>query len=200
MKEHKIRLEGQDLACVRGDRVLFEGLELTLTSGDVVALRGSNGVGKTSLLRILAGLSPAAAGALRLEGVEASRRELATSSVLVPAAPPLKGDLSPDDHLRFWQGLYGTSPLPDVSLSDVPLPDVPCRLLSTGQRQRLSLLMLVVSGCALWLVDEPTAGLDEEGRTLFQRLVHQHTANGGAVCIASHDHQILSTNTVVLGP
>lgn len=163
-------LEG--VACVRGERLLFEGLSLTLEPGDAALVTGPNGVGKSSLLRIAAGLLRPAAG------------RVATAQVaLADGRAALDPELPLARALAFW-GATDANVLADFGLA--PLGDVPVRLLSTGQRQRAALARVAMSDAPLWLLDEPANGLDAEATAVLERHVARHRANGGAVVVATH--------------
>lgn len=175
------RLIVRDLACRRGDRVLFAGLSLTLTPGEALHVRGANGIGKSSLLRILAGLLPAAAGGVEREGTVALLDER-------PALDPL---LPLGRALRFWAGLDGgAADLEPLGLAD--LLDVPVRYLSTGQKKRAAMARLLGQRAPIWLLDEPLNGLDKDAAAVAEALVSKHCAEGGICMIASHQPFALS--------
>lgn len=147
------RLALRGVACLRGGRLLFEGLDLALAAGEAALVTGPNGAGKSSLIRIAAGLLAPAAG--RVEG-EGARALMAEALALDPELPLGAA-------LRFWAGLDGrpdavTEALAAVGLAD--LAPVPVRMLSTGQRRRAALARVVASGAPVWLLDEPGNGLD----------------------------------------
>jgi heme exporter protein A len=169
------RLATRDLACRRGDRVLFAALSLALAPGEALHVRGANGVGKSSLLRILAGLLPPFAGTVDRAGAVALLDER-------PALDPL---LPLGRALHFWERLDGgAADLPALGLGG--LLDVPVRYLSTGQKKRAALARLLAQRAPIWLLDEPLNGLDTDAVTLVQRLAAAHCASGGICVIASH--------------
>lgn len=160
---------------MRGGRVLFAGMDFALTAGDAAVVTGPNGVGKSTLLRIGAGLLAPAAGRVARTGEVAWLGEV---HALDPERPL-------GEALRFWAMLDGgSSALSAMELDR--LASVPVRLLSTGQRRRAAIARVLGSGAALWLLDEPLNGLDADGRALFERHVAGHRAHGGAVLIATH--------------
>lgn len=174
------RLAAKDLACRRGDRVLFRGLNLSLEPGDLLHVTGANGIGKSSLLRILAGLLTPVAGSVDQIG----------SIALLDEHPALDPELPLGKALGFWAQLDGAgylaleSCVARLGLGD--LLDVPVRYLSTGQRKRAALARLLGQQTQIWLLDEPLSGLDEASRDLVAQLVTQHTEGGGIAVLASH--------------
>jgi heme exporter protein A len=173
-----LRLEG--LACLRGGRMLFRGVNLTLAAGGGALLTGPNGVGKSSLLRVVAGLLPAFAGTVeRTGGIALTDERLA-----------LDADLPLARALDFWarldraDGQAVAAALEAMALT--PLADVPVRMLSTGQRKRAMLARVIASGAAIWLLDEPGNGLDTASTALLGAAVAAHLAAGGIVVAASH--------------
>lgn len=175
------RLTVRDLACRRGERVLFAGLSSTLEPGEALHVRGPNGIGKSSLLRILAGLLPAFAGTVERNGAVALLDER-------PALDPL---LPLGRALDFWAGLdRKAADLAPLGLGD--LLDVPVRYLSTGQKKRAAMARLLGQGAPIWLLDEPLNGLDESAVRVAEVLVSDHCAAGGICVIASHQPIALS--------
>ncbi len=170
-----LRLE--DVACIRGGRLLFEGLSLALEAGDAIVLRGPNGAGKSSLMRIAAGLLRAAAGTA----------ERTVPVALADEAAALDERMTLGRALGFWARLDGASAAAGIDAMGLSrLADVPVRMLSTGQRKRAVLARVVASGAALWLLDEPTNGLDVEGQERLTSAMAAHRGRGGAVLAASH--------------
>lgn len=170
-------LAATDLACRRGDRVLFRGVSFALDAGVALHLAGPNGVGKSSLIRILAGLLRPFAGSVERVG------ELA----LADERLALDGGLPLGRALGFWaqfDGSKGDAAIAALGLAD--LLDVPVRYLSTGQRKRAVLARTVASGAPVWLLDEPLNGLDTASGAAVEALVAAHCAAGGIALIASH--------------
>jgi heme exporter protein A len=167
------------VACLRGGRLLFEGLDLALASGEAALVSGPNGVGKSSLIRIAAGLLASAAGSVECEGARA----------LMAEAPALDPELPLGAALRFWAGLDGRRNAVPEALAAVGLADlapVPVRMLSTGQRRRAALARVVASGAPIWLLDEPANGLDVASVALLEALIAGHRAAGGIALVATH--------------
>jgi len=169
------RLIAEDIACRRGDRLLLRGVGFDLGAGDALHLAGPNGVGKSSLLRILAGLMRAYAGSVVATGAIA----LSDERLALDGHRPLAAALG------FWRRLDGTAARQaDFGLDD--LADVPVRYLSTGQRKRAALARVAASGAPIWLLDEPLNGLDTHWAGIALAAIEAHRAGGGIAVIASH--------------
>ncbi len=191
-------LEARGLACLRGERVVFAGVSFRVPPGAALLLTGANGAGKSSLLRLLAGLLPPAAGALLWDGGDALADRAAHARRLRYLSPQdaLKPALTARESLRFAARLHGggSGDAADAALDALgllPLADLPVRLLSTGQRRRLALARLALASAAgaaapLWLLDEPTLGLDAASVARLGGLLARHRAAGGAVVAATH--------------
>jgi heme exporter protein A len=168
------RLTAENLACRRGERVLFRGLSFELRGGEALQVAGPNGIGKTSLIRIVAGLLRPLEGRVEREG----------------AVALLDDRLALDEHrplgaaLAFWQRLDGHAAAVGFGLD--ALLDVPVRYLSTGQRKRAAFARLAGRNAPIWLLDEPLNGLDADAAALAEALTADHCARGGVALIASH--------------
>ena len=178
MSRAALRLSG--VACARGGRLLFRGVDLSLDAGGSALLRGPNGVGKSSLMRICAGLLREAAGTIERCG----RIAMADERLALDMEQSLAGALS------FWARIDGVDGAAlDRALSAMaltPLRDMPVRMLSTGQRKRAALARVIASGAPVWLLDEPGNGLDDASLALLGGCVERHLADGGIVLAASH--------------
>jgi heme exporter protein A len=165
------------VACIRGGRLLFEGIGLTLAPGEAALLTGPNGAGKSSLIRIAAGLLRASAGTVKRSGAMA----------LADEAAALDERLTLARSLGFWARLGGGKAEAGIETMGLThLAEVPVRMLSTGQRKRAVLARVISSKAPLWLLDEPTNGLDDEGQTRLASAMAAHRASGGAILAASH--------------
>ena len=182
------RLEVNDLAMSRGESLLFEHLSATVSSGDVLWVQGNNGIGKTTLLEALAGLSrPDAGRILWLKG------ETPTSHNKLIAYQPhrsfAKATLTAKEDLTFWAKINHSVDLVDQALGSVGLSkrqSVPTQNLSAGQRRRLALAKLIISKKDVWVMDEPGAAMDSAGIGLIDELIEKHIERGGSAVIASH--------------
>jgi heme exporter protein A len=181
---------GADLACRRGERLVFRGLSFALAAGEALLLTGPNGSGKSSLLRLLAGLLPPHGGAIAWEGEAIAHDPAAHRQRLhfIGHLDAVKPVLTVREAVRFWSGMHGSDDA-EVALArfglDV-LAESPGRLLSAGQKKRLSLARLLASPAPLWLLDEPTTGLDEASARALETVIAEHRALGGIVVAATH--------------
>jgi heme exporter protein A len=184
-----MRLSAQNLACVRGGREVFSGLGFAVESEQALLVTGPNGVGKSSLLRQVAGLVRIAAGRLALDGAD-PELTIGEQTHYVGHQDALKPSLSVQENLAFWTGFLGgaadkvASALAAVGLDS--LADVPAGYLSAGQRRRLSLARLAAIDRPLWLLDEPTAALDTAAQERLAGLMRSHLAGGGIILAATH--------------
>jgi len=192
------RLEVTNLTMTRGDNTLFEGLSASVHSGDVLWVQGGNGIGKTTFLEAVAGLSRPDHGYISwIKG-----EDITTAHQLIAYQPHRsfsKATLTTKEDLHFWAKLNHALSLTDEALNHVGLSmraSVPTQNLSAGQRRRLALAKLIISQKPVWIMDEPGATMDKDGATLIDDLIGRHIARGGSAVIASHDSpRKLSANT-----
>jgi len=199
----ELRLTGTDLRCVRGGREVFCGLDFAVSAGTALAVTGRNGAGKTSLLRLIAGLLPAADGKVALHGGE-DELTLAEQAHYLGHRDALKPALTVAENLLFFRDFPGgTMSDPATALNAVGLNAIahlPAAYLSAGQRRRLSIARLLVLRRPLWLLDEPTAALDAAGQTAFAGLMARHLAGGGLIVAATHGPLGVPATTLHIGP
>ena len=184
-----MRLSGRGVRCVRGGREVFSGLDFDASAGEALAVTGSNGSGKTSLLRLIAGLLTISGGSIGLEGGEAELT-LPEQAHYLGHRDALKPALSVMENLAFWRDFLGGE-ASDVgtSLATVGLDHavhLPAAYMSAGQRRRLSIARLLAVRRPVWLLDEPTNALDTAGQTMFAGLMGDHLARGGLIVAATH--------------
>ena len=168
------------VACIRGDRLLFENLSLTLTRGDALWLRGPNGTGKSSLIRLAAGLLRAAVGAVERH----ERCALIDENAALDTELPLRSALDFWARIDTVDGHSVDRAIAEMALA--PLAEVPVGMLSTGQRKRAAMVRVIASGAPIWLLDEPANGMDDAAQARLVAAIAKHRANGGAVLLASH--------------
>jgi heme exporter protein A len=178
-----------DLACWRGERAVFYGLSFEVGAGGAMLLTGANGAGKSSLLRVLAGLIPAAEGRVTWNGEDALADRVAHARRLryVGHADALKPSLTARENLAFYARLHGGDAARALAALDLAeLADLPARILSSGQKRRLALARLALAPVPIWLLDEPTVGLDAGSVERLGALLAAHRAAGGIVIAATH--------------
>jgi len=193
-------LEALKLGCIRGDRRLFSDLSFSATAGELIELRGPNGSGKTSLLRILCGLSSPAAGQVRWNGknIRSLAEEYFRDVAYLAHQNAVKDELSALENLCIASGVAG-NPLNKAQaqqvLERIGLKDrqhLPARVLSAGQRRRLALTRLLTSKATLWILDEVLTSLDDAAVRLSRDFISDHIKNGGMAIVATHQDLNLS--------
>jgi heme exporter protein A len=202
METSTLRLVGRGLKCVRGGRDVFAGLDLSVAGGEALAVVGHNGAGKTSLLRMIAGLLRAAAGDIAFEGGDCDLT-VAEQGHYLGHRDALKPALTVAENLGFWRGfLGGETTDAQAALDAVGLGHIahlPAAYLSAGQRRRLSMARLLAVRRPLWLLDEPTSALDVEGQALFASLMRDHLSGGGLIVAATHAPLGIATRELRIG-
>lgn len=203
-------LQAQEIRGTRGDRTLFDGLDFTLTSGQLLHLRGHNGSGKTTLMRILAGLLMPEEGEVLWNGQNIRRQRQAFNAQLLYLGHlnGLKGDLNAIENLRTGAALGGLPVSEDAAwqtLADIGLrgfEDLPTRVLSQGQKRRVALARLWFNRAGLWILDEPFSALDVAAVDALQEVIRQQLERGGMVVLTTHQEVELTRGeplTLTLG-
>ena len=188
-----MELRVENLGVARGGVTVLEGVGFALSRGHALVLRGPNGIGKTTLLRTVAGLQPAVAGTVSVGG---------DAVAYAAHADGLKATLTVTENLAFWAAIYGTDKvefaLTKMNLSE--LRDRHAANLSAGQKRRLGLARLLVTGRPIWVLDEPTVSLDVASVQLFGDVLRGHLGQGGAALIATHIDLGVEADVLELGP
>lgn len=183
------RISAGELRCVRGGREIFSALTFAVAGGEALAVTGANGAGKSSLLRLLAGLIRPAGGRLAFDGGDVELT-LGEQAHYLGHGDALKAALSVSENLDFWARYLGGDPAKGERALDRMglggLQGLPAAYLSAGQRRRLALARLLVVPRPVWLLDEPQAALDASGATLLAELMGEHLALGGLIVAATH--------------
>lgn len=199
--------EARALGCVRGEVTLFESLSFTLDAGEALQVEGANGAGKTSLLRIAAGLTPPDEGEVLWRGERITGRRSVFNAQLAYLGHHLglKFELSAEENLQAAAAIQGDGVDPgrvEQVLASVQLTDkadLPVRVLSAGQKQRVALARMLLLGSVLWILDEPFTALDKSGIALVSGLLQAHLDRGGVALITSHQAVPLGPNLSRLG-
>jgi heme exporter protein A len=189
-----MRLSASGLTCLRGGREVFANLEFEVAAGEALTLTGRNGAGKSSLLRMIAGLLSVAKGRIVLDGGD-SELTTAEQCHYLGHRDALKTALTVAENLAFWRAYLGgsatdetvtdkTDALAAVGLNAVA--NLPAAYLSAGQRRRLSIARLIAVRRPIWLLDEPTSSLDAAAQTMLTALMTDHIKDGGVVIAATH--------------
>lgn len=185
-----MQLVSHKLTCERGGRQVFADLSFTVSGGEALVVTGRNGAGKSSLLRVIAGLVRVAAGKIELAGV-AGEASLPEQAHYLGHLDAIKPSLTVTENLRFWADFLGASggaaigrALEAVELD--ALADLPAAYLSAGQKRRLSVARLLAIKRPLWLLDEPTSALDAPSQSRLSQFMHEHLAGGGMIVAATH--------------
>lgn len=199
-----VSLNVEHLTCIRGARVLFRDLNFAAQSGQVLAIEGPNGIGKTSLLRMIAGFLRPAAGMILLKAPDeiSDPEERGKLVGWLGHQDGAKPQLTPAEVLAFFARLYRNEANVAAALGAAGLErcaSLPCQYLSAGQKKRLALARLALAGRPLWLLDEPLASLDANGKTFAAGLIAAHCASGGIALAATHEPLGLDCTRLTLG-
>jgi len=201
MSKNSSILEVINLAVSRGDNLLIEDLSFTLKPGDTVWVAGSNGIGKTSLLKCIAGLLRPERGQVVWSGQDV-HKQISSDAGYQGHHDGHKPNLTAFENLRFWQTAFVSPIAPEQALEKAGLSaqaSLRAKVLSAGQSRRLSLARLLIKQASLWILDEPAAAMDKKGRQIIHTLVAEHVAVGGCALIASHTApEKIGNNTRVL--
>ncbi|MCH8538269.1 MAG: cytochrome c biogenesis heme-transporting ATPase CcmA [Alkalimonas sp.] len=182
----------QSLSCIRQDRVLFEQLNLSLNPGELLQIQGKNGAGKSSLLRLLAGLSTPDDGVISFQGqaIAQCKEHFAASLCYIGHQSGIHEQLTAMENIAFWRAAYQLPYVDSMALLGelglAGLEDLPCHMLSAGQQRRVSLARLWLTDCPLWILDEPFTALDQSAIQRLQQRFRQHLAQGGAMIVTTH--------------
>jgi heme exporter protein A len=184
-----MQLLGEQLVCRRGGRTVFSGLNFSVSSGEALMVVGRNGAGKSSLLRMIAGLICNYEGRLQISGGE-GEMTIAEQAHYLGHLDALKPSLSVSENLRFWMQYLGSADSDITAALDIVdltrLANLPAGYLSAGQRRRLSIARLVAVERPIWLLDEPTSALDVQSQDRLTGLMKRHIADGGMIMAATH--------------
>jgi heme exporter protein A len=189
----RLSLQAEDITCIRGGRLVFRDVSFRVGAGEALAIEGANGSGKTSLLRMIAGFIAPQSGMVSLsnDGALISDGEERGKFVgWLGHQDGVKLQMTPVETLRFFAGLYGVVADTKAALDSVGLAraaELPCRYLSAGQKKRLALARLRMGARPLWLLDEPLAALDAQGKSLLRDMIERHCASGGMAIAATHE-------------
>lgn len=185
-----MRLIADRLGGKRGGETVFSDVSFALGQGDGLIVTGPNGAGKSTLLRTVAGLLPTGAGAIRFDGAGADFPTLAAACHYLGHENGMKKALTVSENLAFWQDFLGSPHLPVMDALEMvgldTIGHLPFGYLSTGQKRRIAIARLLVSYRPVWLLDEPTAGLDKHSEIQFIALMKAHLEDGGMIIAATH--------------
>jgi len=198
-------LTGEDLSCIRGERLVFTKVSFRLDGGGALVLRGPNGSGKSSLLRLMAGLARPVVGVIAWNGqsIASDRAAHRMRTAYVGHAEAVKPALTVMENLQFWSGMHGGARDVTAALARLGLQhhaQVSARFLSSGERRRLALAILAAAPADLWLLDEPTVGLDAASLSALEAMLDDHRRRGGMVVLSTHvDLRLGDAATLDLG-
>ena len=187
-------LTATGLSVARGGRLVFRGVDFTVAPGEALRVKGPNGAGKSTLIRTLAGLVPALSGTVSItrDGRVLERGEVGSALAYVSLQDGAKPTMTAEEKLRFWRAVHGHAADPALVASALDTfglsrrTDLQTRYFSTGQRRRLALARLVAVPAPIWLLDEPTVGLDTDAVAALEALLATHHADGGVSVLATH--------------
>lgn len=196
-------LTAHDLECVRGQQTLFSGLNLTVDSGEVLHVEGPNGCGKTSLLRILCGITQPERGRVLWhdEDIRTCRSEYYEKLVYIGHRDGIKLELSPRENLRILAAM--NCPVHDADIDEAlartglsKVDDIPCANLSAGQRRRVAISRLFIGLASIWILDEPLTAIDRDGTSIIESLFTRHVRGGGLILLTGTQHIEIEGRTI----
>ena len=197
---------GNAITCIRSDRIIFQRLSFSVKDGEVLYLKGPNGCGKSSLLRIMAGLLKPTEGVLywNEENISKSIGSYLGEFQYIGHQNAIKGALSVKENLEFWAKIYNLK-YNNIAIDDAlqafrldGLADLPARFLSAGQKRRLNLCRLSATNSRIWLLDEPSTSLDDAGSLCLKELITSHLDRGNMVIMATHEPNLENDNILNL--
>ncbi|OUS25966.1 heme ABC transporter ATP-binding protein CcmA [Thalassotalea sp. 42_200_T64] len=198
--QHSVLLAADKLTCIREDRLLFDQLSFDVSAGDIIQIEGANGTGKTSLLRILAGLSQPYDGEVlyKAENIHHCQEDYNSDLIFLGHLPGIKGEMTSEENLQFYLKLHGLDhSLAEQTLAEVSLfgfEDALASHLSAGQHRRIALARLWQSNSKIWILDEPFTAIDKAGVEKLEQLFLRHAKNGGAVILTTHQDLSIHSN------
>ena len=195
-------ISGNNLTCIREDRILFEDLSFDINAGDIIQIEGRNGAGKTSLLRILAGLSQPYGGTVQFQGnnIKHCREEFYSQLTFIGHQPGIKGEMSAQENLEFYLSLHNQdksqaeNTLEKVNL--LAFEDSLASHLSAGQHRRIALARLWQNKTPIWILDEPFTAIDKQGVKNLETLFVEHAERGGCIILTSHQDLMITSKPV----
>jgi heme exporter protein A len=193
-----VTLDATNLACERNGRIVFSNITFSIATGQCAELRGANGAGKSSLLRLIAGLVPAAGGTLRFK----NQTDIPQALHFIAHQDAMKSSMTVQENLNFWCAVLGGEDISRAlaAFNLEALKNDPVQLLSAGQRRRLTLSRLFLSNRPLWLLDEPMTALDVTTQEILREHIDSHLKDGGMVLAATHgDLGVKPDQTITLG-
>ena len=194
-------LEARHLDCIRGNQTLFTGLNCAVSRGEILHVQGPNGCGKTTLLRILCGITLPESGLVLWCDIRSSRAEFYSELAYLGHSHGIKLELTPRENLRMSMVLSGTQDATGLAraLDQVGLSgseDIPCGSLSAGQRRRVALGRLYLTQATVWILDEPLSAIDQAGSAEFESLLCRHAGNGGITVLTGHQNLSVSGQAI----
>ncbi|WP_371189553.1 cytochrome c biogenesis heme-transporting ATPase CcmA [Thalassotalea maritima] len=193
-------LQAEQLTCIREDRILFDELSFTVSAGDIIQVEGANGTGKTSLLRILSGLSQPYSGDVlyQQQSINDISEEYYQDLLFLGHLPGVKGEMTSEENLQFYLSLHGQDPARAEQTLDIVnlygFEDAKASHLSAGQHRRIALARLWQTNAKIWILDEPFTAIDKAGVRQLESLIQAHAQQGGCVIMTTHQDLQMDSN------